>query len=49
MARDDGIPYSRYFAHVSDRFGIPLRAMIVILVIDLIIGKPLHQTQQLLF
>jgi choline transport protein len=39
MARDKGLPYSEYFAHVSTRFHIPLRTMIAILVIDLIIGK----------
>ncbi|KAK0119256.1 hypothetical protein ONS95_008107 [Cadophora gregata] len=38
MARDRAFPYSSYFATVDKRFGIPLRAMIAILVIDLIIG-----------
>lgn len=38
MARDRAFPYSSYFATVNKRFGIPLRAMIAILVIDLIIG-----------
>ncbi len=39
MARDKAFPYSEYFAHVSKRFHIPLRAMIAILVVDLFIGK----------
>ena len=39
MARDKAFPYSEYFAHVSKRFHIPLRAMIAILVIDLVIGE----------
>lgn len=39
MARDKAFPYSEYFAHVSTRFHIPLRAMVAILVIDLVIGK----------
>ncbi|OAL27770.1 hypothetical protein AYO22_03312 [Fonsecaea multimorphosa] len=38
MARDKAFPYSKYFAHVSERFHIPLRAMIAILVVDLVIG-----------
>lgn len=38
MARDKAFPYSSYFSKVDKRFGIPLRAMIAILVIDLIIG-----------
>jgi choline transport protein len=38
MARDKAFPFSEYFATVNKRFGIPLRAMIAILVIDLIIG-----------
>jgi choline transport protein len=39
MARDKGLPYSEYFAHVSTRFQIPLRAMLAIVVIDLVIGR----------
>jgi choline transport protein len=39
MARDKAFPYSDYFAHVDTRFGIPLRTMIAILVIDMVIGK----------
>jgi choline transport protein len=38
MARDRAFPFSRYFATVNKRFGIPLRAMLAIVVIDLIIG-----------
>jgi len=38
MARDRAFPYSAYFAKVNERFGIPLRAMVAIVVIDLIIG-----------
>jgi choline transport protein len=38
MARDKAFPYSEYFAVVNKRFGIPLRAMLAILVVDLVIG-----------
>jgi choline transport protein len=38
MARDKAFPYSEYFAVVNKRFGIPLRAMLAIVVVDLIIG-----------
>ena len=38
MARDRAFPFSKYFAKVSETFGIPLRAMLAIVVIDLIIG-----------
>ena len=38
MARDRAFPFSHYFATVNKRFGIPLRAMLAIVVIDLIIG-----------
>jgi choline transport protein len=38
MARDKAFPYSDYFAVVNKRFGIPLRAMLAIVVVDLIIG-----------
>jgi len=38
MARDRAFPYSEYLAVVNKRFGIPLRAMLAIVVIDLIIG-----------
>lgn len=38
MARDNAFPYSKYFAYVDKRFGIPLRAMLAIVVVDLIIG-----------
>ena len=38
MARDKALPYSEYFAKVNQRFGIPLRAMVIILIVDLIIG-----------
>lgn len=40
MARDKGLPYSEYFAKVDERWRIPLRAMIAILVVDLVIGEP---------
>lgn len=39
MARDKAFPFSEYFAHVSKRFGIPLRTMLAIVVIDLVIGE----------
>jgi choline transport protein len=38
MARDKAFPFSEYLAVVNKRFGIPLRAMLAIVVIDLIIG-----------
>ncbi|KAF2835840.1 amino acid transporter [Patellaria atrata CBS 101060] len=38
MARDKAYPYSEYFAYVDTRFGIPLRAMMALVVIELIIG-----------
>lgn len=38
MARDKAFPYSKYFAKVNETFRIPLRAMLAIIVIDLIIG-----------
>jgi choline transport protein len=41
MARDRAFPYSAYFAKVNKKFGIPLRAMLAIVVIDLIIGEHL--------
>ena len=41
MARDRAFPYSAYFAKVNKTFGIPLRAMLAIVVIDLIIGQRL--------
>jgi hypothetical protein len=39
MARDQGLPYSKYFATVSARFHIPLRAMVAVLVVELVIGE----------
>jgi choline transport protein len=39
MARDRAFPYSEYFAKVNKTFGIPFRAMLAIVVIDLIIGQ----------
>ena len=39
MARDRAFPYSEYFAKVNKTFSIPLRAMLAIVVIDLIIGQ----------
>lgn len=38
MARDKAFPFSDYLAVVNKRFGIPLRAMLAIVVIDLVIG-----------
>lgn len=38
MARDRAFPFSEYLAVVNKRFGIPLRAMLAIVVIDLVIG-----------
>lgn len=39
MARDKAFPYSRYLSLVSPRFGIPLRAIGFVVVVELIIGK----------
>jgi len=38
MARDRAFPFSDYFAHVSKRFTMPLRAMIAFIVINLLVG-----------
>ena len=38
MARDNAFPFSAWFAKINDRFGIPLRALTGVLVIDLILG-----------
>lgn len=38
MARDKAFPFSEYLAVVNKRFGIPLRAMLAIVAIDLVIG-----------
>ncbi|KAJ5762825.1 hypothetical protein N7533_001506 [Penicillium manginii] len=38
MARDKAFPYSEYLAQVSPRFGIPLRAIGFVVVVDLILG-----------
>lgn len=38
MARDRAFPWSEYFSHVDTRFGIPLRTMIALVVVELVIG-----------
>lgn len=38
MARDRAFPFSDYFAHVSKRFTMPLRAMVAVIVINLLVG-----------
>ncbi|KAI1608000.1 amino acid/polyamine transporter I [Exophiala viscosa] len=38
MARDRAFPFSNYFAHVSRRFTMPLRAMMAVIVINLLVG-----------
>ena len=38
MARDKGLPFSDYFAHISPRFHIPVRTLVAAIVIDLILG-----------
>jgi choline transport protein len=38
MARDFAFPFPEWFANVSPRFGIPVRALTGVLVIDLILG-----------
>jgi choline transport protein len=38
MARDRAFPFSSWFAKINDRFGIPLRTLTGVLVIDLVLG-----------
>lgn len=38
MARDKAFPFSSWFAHISDRFEIPLRTLTGVLIIDFILG-----------
>lgn len=38
MARDRAFPWSDYFSHVSPRFGVPLRAMLALVVVELAVG-----------
>ena len=38
MARDKAFPFSSWFANISSRFGIPLRTLTAVLVIDLVLG-----------
>jgi choline transport protein len=38
MARDSALPFSSYFSKISSKFGIPLRTLTGVLVIDLILG-----------
>ena len=38
MARDRAFPWSEYFAKVSDRFQMPLRAMVGFIVLNLLTG-----------
>ncbi len=38
MARDRAFPYSAYFAHVSNRFQMPFRAMMGFIVLNLLTG-----------
>lgn len=38
MARDNAFPFSAWFAKINERFGIPLRTLTGVLVIDLILG-----------
>lgn len=39
MARDSGLPFSEYFAVVSPKFGIPLRALVAVAGVYFIIGE----------
>lgn len=38
MARDRAFPFSDYFAQVNKRFTMPLRAMVGVLVLNLLVG-----------
>lgn len=38
FARDDGLPFPRYFSHVDRRFGIPVRAILWSALIIMILG-----------
>jgi choline transport protein len=38
MARDKAFPYSSYFAKVNERFGMPLRAMMIFIVLNFLTG-----------
>ena len=38
MARDKAFPFSSWFANISSRFGVPLRTLTGVLVIDLVLG-----------
>ena len=38
MARDFAFPFSEWFAKVSTRFGIPVRALTGVLILDMILG-----------
>jgi choline transport protein len=38
MARDKAFPFSSWFANISNRFGIPLRALTAVMIIDLVLG-----------
>lgn len=38
FARDDGLPFPRYFSHVDSRFGIPVRAILWSAAIIMILG-----------
>lgn len=49
MARDKAFPYSEYLAQVSPRLGIPLRAIGFVVVIDLILGMPIHIHRAMFF
>lgn len=44
MARDNGLPYSKYFAVVSPRFNIPLRALVGVAGIYFLIGMSSEDT-----
>lgn len=39
MARDNGLPFSDYFAVVSARFNVPLRALVAVACVYFIIGE----------
>ena len=38
MARDKAFPFSSWFATINERFGVPLRTLTAVLIVDLLLG-----------
>lgn len=38
FARDSGLPLSRYFSHVNPRFQVPIRAIVIIFILQTLLG-----------